>query len=80
MWNGRTPTVRYFKEFGSKIICLDKTPNTEKIDVRLAECIFVGLSVATKISEDLNYEGLEISQRSSVDSAGDLGEKPANQV
>lgn len=47
-WHGRTPTVTYFKEFGCKVHCLDRTPTKGKLDTRSREGIFIGYPEESK--------------------------------
>ncbi|KMQ84419.1 copia protein, partial [Lasius niger] len=48
LWKGKTPTVIYFKIFGSKVFVLDKNPQKGKFDSRSEEGIFVGYSNESK--------------------------------
>lgn len=47
-WHGREPTAHHLRDFGSKVFCLDKTPNKGKFDRRSKEGIFVGYSEQSK--------------------------------
>lgn len=48
MWHGRTPVVSYFKQFGCKVFCLNKTPTKGKFDSRAKKGIFIGYSEESK--------------------------------
>lgn len=42
VWNGSVPNVKYFKEFGSKIIVLGRKPGKSKLEDRGKKGIFLG--------------------------------------
>lgn len=48
LWNGRKPNVKHFREFGSRVWCLDKRPNKNKLSSKSVEGIFVGYSEESK--------------------------------
>ena len=48
LWRGKTPTVRYFQIFGTKVFALDKRQNKGKFDSRGQEGIFLGYSEESK--------------------------------
>lgn len=47
-WKGRVPMVSYFRSFGCKAFCLDKTPTRGKFDVRSKKGIFIGYAEQSK--------------------------------
>ena len=48
VWNGRAPNVGFFKEFGSHVIILDRTPGKWKIEERGKKGIFLGYDDKSK--------------------------------
>lgn len=47
-WYERIPVVKYFRKFGSRVFCLDKTTTKGKFDVRAKEGLFIGYSEESK--------------------------------
>lgn len=47
-WHGKEPTAHHLRDFGSKVFCLDKTPNKGKFDRRSKEGLLVGYSEQSK--------------------------------
>jgi len=48
LWNGYVPDVSHFKEFGSQVYTLVRSPNKEKFEPRSKKGIFVGYSDESK--------------------------------
>lgn len=47
-WTGKRPDLRHFRGFGTKVYCLDKRPNKDKLKPRGIEGIFVGYATNAK--------------------------------
>lgn len=48
LWHGKAPNISHFKEFGSKVIILNRHPGRGKIDDRGKNGIFVGYDTKSK--------------------------------
>lgn len=48
LWNGKIPTVSYFRTFGCKAYFLNKEPGKDKFAPRAKSCIFIGYSEQCK--------------------------------
>lgn len=48
VWTGRKPDVSHFREFGSKVFCLDTEPTKGKFDPRGKPALFIGYSESSK--------------------------------
>lgn len=48
LWTGRTPNIKYFREFGCEAYTRDRNPNKSKFDPRSKKGIFVGYANGSK--------------------------------
>lgn len=47
-WFGKAPDVKHFREFGTRVLCLDNRPGKGKLSNKCVDGIFVGYSTESK--------------------------------
>ena len=66
LWYGRTPTVKYFKVFGSKCYIKNLDDNLGKFDARSDEGIFLGYASNKKAYRCFNFRLHKIVESADV--------------
>lgn len=66
IWNGRKPSVKYFKVFGSTCCVLRDKENLGKFDSESDEAIFLGYSIRSKAYRVFNKKTLSIEESINV--------------